>query len=198
MLNQTVHPNYDAELLYESLYGGTQGKILLYWSIFQFSFVGPVLMFGIVIFEMFGGDSQKRTIINRLLSAILINTAIWSILGGVVRIVRDTCGLIDLDLALFFRLSLIFLRTSIYIFYNLLTISRFLFIVVWKRMRGVQDKFWMLFLTITTYLISFLFVGLIWLSGTHPNAGLMIFLAKDSGQNGTSHHRYINYQLKNI
>ena len=66
MLNQTAQPNYDAELLYESLYGGTQGKILLYWSIFQFSFVGPVLMFGIVIFEMFGGDSQKRTIINRL------------------------------------------------------------------------------------------------------------------------------------
>ena len=68
MLNQTAHPNYDAELLYESLYGGTQGKILLYWSISLFSFVGPVLMFGIVIFEMFGGDSQKRTIINRLLS----------------------------------------------------------------------------------------------------------------------------------
>lgn len=186
MLNQTEDPNYDAELVYESLYGGTQGKILLYWSIFLFSVVGPLLMLGIVFFEMFGGDSQKRTIINRLLSAILINTAIWSILWGITRVVRDTCGLVDYNLALFFRLSSIFLRTSIYIFYNLLTISRFLFIVVWKRMRGVQDKFWMLFLTITAYLLSFWIVGLIFISGAHPNNGIMILLANDTGQNGTS------------
>ena len=95
MLNQTEDPNDDAELLYESLYGGTQGKIVLYCSMFLFSVVGPLLMLGIVIFEMFGGDSQKRTIINRLLSAILIHTAIWSILWGITRIVRDTCGLVD-------------------------------------------------------------------------------------------------------
>ena len=91
------------ELLYMYLYGATPGKIVLYSDIVVSSLIGPILMFGIVIFEMFGGDSQKRTIVNRLLSAFLINAAIVSILVGISRITRDTAGLLDYNLALTLR-----------------------------------------------------------------------------------------------
>ena len=196
MHNLTVNLNQTGELLYEYMYGGIGGHLILYSSTFLFSFVGPILMLGIVIFEMYGGDSQKRTIVNRLLSAILINTAIWSVLMGIIKIVRSAIGLIDYDLAMFLRLSSIFLRISIFIFYDILMLSRFLFIVVWRRMRGVQDKFWMLFLAITTYAISFWFVGCIYMTGIHPNSGRMLSLTKASDQNETVKHRYF-YSLFN-
>ena len=190
MPNLTENLDHEAELLYEYLYGGTRGQLLLYSSTCLLSFVGPILMLGIVIFEMFGGDSQKRTIVNRLLSEILINTALWSILIGTTRIARNVFGLLEFDVAMFLRSLTMFLRISIYIFYNLLTISRFLFIVVWRRMRGVQDKFWMLFFIIATYSIAFWSVIYIYMFRGHPNTGLLLSLAKTSGQNGTSKYRY--------
>ena len=190
MQNINENLTQNGEVLYEYMYGGIQGQLILYSSTFLFSFVGPILMFGIVIFEMFGGDSQKRTIVNRLLSAVLVNTAMWSILIGITTIARSTIGLMDYDLALFLRLLAMFLRISISIFYDFLMISRFLFIVVWKRMRGVQDKFWMLFLVITTYVVSFWIVGCIYLSGTHPNSGQLLPLVKASAKSTTMKHRY--------
>ena len=87
MANLTGAEN--TELLYQYLYGDVSGKIVLYSNIVISSLVGPILMIGIVIFEMFGGDSQKRTIVNRLLSALLINTAIWSFLSGIIKTSRD-------------------------------------------------------------------------------------------------------------
>ena len=190
MQNLTENLDHEAELLYEYLYGGTQGQLLLHSSTFLFSFVGPILMFGIVIFEMFGGDSQKRTIVNRILSELLIITALWSILVGTTRIARNVFGLLEFDAAMFLRLLTVFFRISIYIFYNLLTISRFLFIVVWRRMRGVQDKFWILLFNIATYSISFWSVICIYILGSDPNSGLLLSIAKISGQNGTSKYRY--------
>ena len=36
-----------------------------------------------------------------------------------------------------------------------LAMFRFLFIVVWKRMKAIHDDFWMAVLAMSTYLISF-------------------------------------------
>ena len=117
-------------ILYDYLYGDVTGKTTLYINILLSSLLGPTLMFGIVIFEMFGGDSQKRTIMNRLLSAIFINCAILSIILGICRIARDVVGPFDYNTALFFRISASFFKLAAYFFYNSLTICRFLFIVV--------------------------------------------------------------------
>ena len=119
------------EALYDYLYNDTGGKIILYFNIVLTSFIGPGLMVGIVAFEMFGGDSQKRTIMNRLLSAMLINAAILSIFYGICRITRDAVGPLDYTTAMFFRISGSFFRLAAYFFYNALTVFRFLFIVVW-------------------------------------------------------------------
>ena len=180
MANFTEVINDKHELLYNYLYGDTPGKIVLYSNIVLSSLIGPILMFGIVTFEMFGGDSQKRTIVNRLLSALLINAAMLSILVGIRRITRDTVGLLDYNLALFFRISAIFFHIAAGIFYNALTVFRFLFIVVWKRMRGIQDKFWFYLFSFSAYFLSFWFIFWLMITDFPPNDGLLIFLTKEN------------------
>ena len=104
MANLTAADN--TELLYQYLYGGVSGKMVLYSNIVVSSLVGPILMIGIVIYEMLAGDSQKRTIVNRLLSALLINTAIWSFLLGIIKTSRDINGLLDFFLMPFSSIKL--------------------------------------------------------------------------------------------
>ena len=171
------------ELLYQYLYGDVSGKIVLYSNIVVSSLVGPILMIGIVIFEMFGGDSQKRTIVNRLLSALLINTAIWSFLLGITKASRDIVGLLDYNTALFLQISARLFSNTAYIFYNVLTIIRYLFIVVWKRMRGFQDKFWSSFFCFSAYTLSVWFIIVYLMSGFHPDQDLLIRITKNSTEN---------------
>ena len=166
-------------ILYDYLYGDLTGKAILYVNIMLSSLIGPTLMFGIVIFEMFGGDSQKRTIMNRLLSAFLINGAILIAILGICRSVRDVVGPFDYNTALFFRVSASFFKLAAYFFYNSLTICRFLFIVVWKRMKGIQDKFWAYFLFLLAYSLSFWYIIELILSGFHPNDDLLINLTQE-------------------
>ena len=109
------------EVLYNYLYGDIPGKIVLYSNLLLSSVIGPILILGIVIFEMFGGDSQKRTILNRLLSALLINIAVSCVINGIIRSIRDAFGLLSFKLALFFRISVLFFMSTAYIFYTILT-----------------------------------------------------------------------------
>ena len=180
-MNSNVIEEFEnkSSILYDYLYGDMSGKIILYVNILLSSLIGPILMFGIVIFEMFGGDSQKRTIMNRLLSAILINLAILNMMLGICRIVRDLVGPFGYNTALFFRISASFFKLNAYSFYNTLTICRFLFIVVWKRMKGIQDKFWAYFLYLWAYVFSFWYITQLILAGLHPNDGLLINLTKE-------------------
>ena len=181
MANLTGAEN--TELLYQYLYGDVSGKIVLYSNIVVSSLVGPILMIGIVIFEMFGGDSQKRTIVNRLLSALLINTAIWSFLLGITKASRDIVGLLDYKTALFLQISARLFSNTAYIFYNVLTIIRYLFIVVWKRMRGFQDKFWSSVFCLSAYTLSIWFNIVFIMTGFHPDQDLLIRITKNTTEN---------------
>ena len=173
----------NTELLYQYLYGDVSGKMVLYSNIVVSSLVGPILMIGIVIFEIYGGDSQKRTIVNRLLSALLINTAIWGFLLGIIKTSRDIIGLLDFNFALLLQLSAKLFLNAAYIFYNVLTIIRYLFIVVWKRMRGFQDKFWSSFFYLSAYILSFWFDIVYVMGGLHPDQDLLIRITKNSTEN---------------
>ena len=95
MVNISGELDETAELLYNHLYGSVEGQIVLYVSLFFTSVIGTLLIIGIVIFEMFGGDSQKRTIVNRLLSATLCNCAILGFAFGICRVIRDVHGLLE-------------------------------------------------------------------------------------------------------
>ena len=185
MLNQTYDPDENANLLYEHLYGTIEGKIVLYGSLFLTSVIGPLLAIGIVIFETFGGDSQKRTIVNRLLSIGLGNFAVYSVLVGIVRVVRDICGLLDFQIMVWIELFISFWKLPGILFYNQMTVSRYLFIVVWKRMKILDDQFWFVFLSLSTYLISFWTGCFLFMIGHQVNFGLLINLSKETDKNGT-------------
>ena len=192
MLNDTQDADSGEDLylknkvLYNYLYGDIEWKIILYTTIFLIMFVGPILMFGIVVFEIFGGDSQKRTIINRLLSGFLINAAIFGIMIGVSRIVRDCYGLVDSRLSLFIRVARMNSKIASYMFFFCLTIWRYLFIVVWKRMRGVQDNFFSTFISLSIYAFSAWFTVAKLTIGFHPNQVLFIYLSDKPMTNSTT------------
>ena len=181
MANITEEERID--VIYNYLYGDTTGKIVLASNLIISSIIGPTLMFGIVIFEMFGGDSQKRTIVNRLLSALLINASIAIILTGIIRTIRDAVGLLDYNQALFLRLLVRFFVNSAYIFYNILTVFRYLLIVVWKRMRGVQDTFWAFFFFFSVYTIEVWHISLLFMTNFNPNEESIIHLSQEPENN---------------
>ena len=174
------------EILYEFLYGDFEGKIILYITIFFIFLIGPILMLGIVTFEMFGGDSQKRTIINRLLSGFLGNVAVFGFMMGVSRIIRDGYGLVDSQLGMCIQFTRMVLRNAAYLYYISLTIWRFLFIAVWKRMRGVDDNFFSTFITLSIYVFC------VWVNmakivvGFNPNERLIIYLYDKPKANATT------------
>ena len=171
------------EIFYNYLYGDITGKLVLFSNLILSSVIGPILMFGIVIFEMFGGDSQKRTIVNRLLSALLINASIAIILTGIIRTIRDAVGLLDYNQALFLRLLVRFFVNSAYIFYNILTVFRYLLIVIWKRMRGVQDTFWAFFFFVSVYTFEVWHISLLFMTNFNPNEESIIYLSQEPERN---------------
>ena len=174
------------EVLYNYLYGVIEWKIILYTTIFLNFIIGPILMFGIVIFEIFGGDSQKRTILNRLLSGSLINAAIFGIIIGVSRIVRDCYGLVDSRLGLSIIVARMIVKNASYMFFFCLTIWRYLFIVVWKRMRGVQDNFFSTFITLSIYAFCAWVAMAKLIIGFHPNQVIFIYLSDKPITNSTA------------
>ena len=123
--------------------------------IFICHIVGPILHLGIIIFETFGGDPQKRNIINRLMSLCCVNLILGTSLTGVCRVWRALFGLIDVQIVTWIDfIGQVFLG-SVTFFFNEMTILRYLYIVVWKRVRGFDDRFWTLFLCILTYSWTF-------------------------------------------
>lgn len=153
-VNDTVLNN-QSEMAYQYLYGGVEGKICLYLYLVLSMGVGSVLSGGIVYYENFGGDPQKRSILNRLLSMILVCLMMFAISKGTWRIVRDVNGLLSYDLCLWIQFCGYWLKLCIMLFYCELTILRHLFIVVWKRMRVINDELLAFTLMISSITVSF-------------------------------------------
>ena len=155
--NNSIYGESDSDLndTYEYIYGDIASCIWYYTVLVLSLTVGPLLCITIVLYEHFGADSQKRTIINRLVSVIFSNMAINSIIWGLLRILRDAFGLLHFPLVawiLFFHKSI---QLSTILFSTALSIVRFLYIVIWKRMKPINDEFWMRVLAMSTYLIAF-------------------------------------------
>ena len=102
---------------------------------------------------------------------------------GIIKTVRDVVGLLEMNVSLFLRISAQFFLNAIYIFYNALTIVRYLFIVVWKRMRGVQDKFWSWLFYLSAYSLSFWINTVFIMTGYHPDQGLLICVTVETQKN---------------
>ena len=136
------------------MYGNITLCVTYYFGLALVLILGPLLSLTIVFYERFGADRQKRTIINRLLSIIFIHIAMQSCIWSVFRLVRGTVGLLEDDsIVLIIMLSQVLMMSSLF-FSTEVTILRFLYIVVWRRMKTINDDFWNVVLMISTYAIS--------------------------------------------
>ena len=153
MLNES-ETLYSPTKVYEYLYGNIALYVTYYFGLVLVFILGPLLSLPIVFYERFGADRQKRTIINRLLSLIFINITVQSCIWSLLRLVRSTVGLLeDGSILLIIMFSQVITTSSLF-FSTEVTILRFLYIVVWKRMKTINDDFWNVVLMMSTYAFS--------------------------------------------
>ena len=144
--------------IYEYLYKANFASSFFYYILLLIILIfGPFLCVTIVVYENFGSDRQKRTIINRLSSHVFSNIAINSFIWSILRIIRDNVGLLSHSLtASINSLSAVVWISSTF-FITELVIFRFLYIVVWRRMKEINDEFWHYILLLSNILISITF-----------------------------------------
>jgi hypothetical protein len=136
------------------LYGATRSKVWFYLSHFIVAFIGPLMSIGIVLYENFGGDRQKRNIINQLLSGFIITCFIPNTIFSMCKIWLDLFGLVDERIMCCLIAFCYFVVMNGFGFVNELTIIRFMYIVVWKRVKVINDQFWFHVLSVSNFVIA--------------------------------------------
>ena len=149
-----VSTNTRLERNHEYLYGSPSAKIAHAFLLFTNHVVGPILLAGIIAFEKRGGDPQKRNLINRLQSILFENVIIVTLMMGIVKLSRETFGLIDFSVMIWFECFAFIGFYNIILLFTEITIIQFMYIVVWKRVKGINDKFWSFYLNVTTTWVS--------------------------------------------
>ena len=162
-------------VVYEHLYGDYFVRIFYYIVLILILFVGPSLCITVVLYEKFGADRQKRTILNQLSSHIFLNIAINSFTWSILRILRDSLGLLNTHFITPVALFSAGIWISSTLFITELTVSRFLYIVIWKRLKEINDDFWNCIALLSNILIAVYFCIGIHLCGYHGyDAGYII------------------------
>ena len=150
----SVSSNTRLERRHEYLYGSPSAKIAQAVYMFINQVVGTILLVGIIAYEKRGGDPQKRNIINRLQSILFENMIFVKSVVGLVKLLREIFGLIEFSVMIrieclasigFYNISLLFIQ---------ITTIQFMYIVVWKRMKQINDEFWSFYLNVTTTCLS--------------------------------------------
>ena len=154
ILQSNVSTEIKLDLFHAYLYGSLPSKIGYYLMICVVHLMGPIMLLGMVIFETFGGDPQKRNLINRLHSLAITNQIIFSVLAGIARVCREIFGLIDISIMIWIEsVSQMFLFCVI-LFADEMVTLHFLYVVVWKRVRIMDDQVWAYFLAFLSWILS--------------------------------------------
>ena len=135
---------------HDQLYDNIPAKIIYVFLLFTIHIVGPILLSGIIIFERKGGDPQKRNVINRLFSKSLTNLIIFNIVIGGSKICREVFGLLNFNIMILIEYIGYISASNIILYSNEMTIIKYLHIIVWKRVKGINDEFWAFFLSAVT------------------------------------------------
>ena len=145
----------DQSVIYDYIYGDFPSRVSYYIAIFLIVTVGSFLSLTIVIYESFGADPMKRTIISRLHSLIFSNLVITFWIWGLFRILRDLYGLLPSEKLTFVLCITQSIGVSSVLFTTERTIFQFLYIVIWKSVRQINDEFWVKFLAVSSYSVAF-------------------------------------------
>ena len=149
-----VSTNMQLERLHDSLYGSVPCKIISIFLLVLTHILGPLALVGIIAYEKRSGDPQKRNIINRLQTFGITNQIIFSTILGLVRVWRELFGLIDLHSMIWIECFSYIAALNFLLFFNEMTVIQVMYIVIWKRVKEINDEFWAVFLSITTTCFS--------------------------------------------
>ena len=149
-----VSTNMQLERLHDSLYGSVPCKIIYIFLLVLTHVIGPLAVVGIIAYEKRSGDPQKRNIINRLQTFGLTNQIIFSTILGLVRVWREIFGLIDFEIMIRIECLSYIAGLNFLFLFNEMTVIQVMYIVVWKRVKEINDEFWAFFLSLTTTCIS--------------------------------------------
>ena len=183
-----VSTNTKLEKLHDEMYGSLGSKIGYYILLIISHIIAPVLLAGMIAYEKRGGDPQKRNIINRLQSIGIINQILFTLIVGLVRVWREVFGLIDLDVMIWIDWFACILLYNLIITFDEMTIIQFFYIVVWKRVKRIDDEFWACSISVMTTGVS------IWLSfAVHIDESLQLRRLKIHTSNLTQEFEELRY-----
>ena len=146
--------NTELERFHEELYGGPTASLSYMLLLVANHIIGPILLGGIIAYQRYGGDPQKRNIINRLQSFGLTNLIMCTTIQGIERMAREIFGLIDFDVMIWVECLLCIFLCNAILFFSEMSVLQFLYIVVWKRVKALNDEFWACFVIGTTNAVS--------------------------------------------
>ena len=150
-----ISTNAELERFYEELFSDPTSKLSQIILLIVTHIIGPIFLLGIIAYEKYGGDPQKRNIINRLQSMGIASLIIATEIHGIVIILRETFGLIDLSIIIWIECLFCMFICNALIFFAEMSVIHLLYIVVWKRVKSIDDEFWACFLISTTTVVSF-------------------------------------------
>ena len=151
----SVSTNTELERLFAYMYGSMICKTSYILLLLLTHILGPLFLLGIIAFEKRGGDPQKRNIINRLQSIGISSHIIFTITIGLIRSWRGIFGLIDFDVMIWIECLAYTALSNCILIFDEMAIIQFMYIIVWKRVKGIDDEFWALFLSLATASVSF-------------------------------------------
>ena len=152
---KNISTNIKLERFYEELFADPTAKCSHIFLLIVIHIIGPILLSGIITYEKYGGDPQKRNIINRLQSIGIASLIIRTEIHGIVIILRETFGLIDLSIIIWIECLFCMFVCNALLFFAEMSVIHLLYIVVWKRVKSIDDEFWACFLISTTTVVSF-------------------------------------------
>ena len=153
--SMNLSTNTKLEIYYEELFGNPTAKFAQIVFLTLTYLIGPILLSGIIAYEKYGGDPQKRNIINRLQTLGVASIIMGSVIHGIVIILRELFGLIDFDVMIWIECLFCMFCCNALLFFAEMSVFHLLYIVVWKRVKVINDEFWACFLSTSTSLISF-------------------------------------------
>ena len=174
----SVSSNTRLERRHEYLYGSPSAKIAQFFLMFINQVVGTILLAGIIAYEKRGGDPQKRNIINRLQSILFENMIVVKTVIGVGKLSREIFGLVDFSFMIWLEFVIGIALYNITLIFIEIAVIQFMYIVVWKRMKQINDEFWSFYLNVTTSCLSFWLVLF-----DHSPPRLYTYMAKMNTEN---------------
>ena len=146
--------NAKLERFHEELFGYPTARFSQILLLIVNHIIGPILLSGIIAYEKYGGDPQKRNIINRLQSMSIASLIITTEIFGIVKTLREIFGLIDFNVMIWIECLFCMFFCNALLFFAEMSVLHVLYIVVWKRVKAINDELWACFLAITTNLVS--------------------------------------------